>query len=368
MRKSTLVAAVCAIIAVGVLGVVIIHPQQTFSERKEGPSDKGEIYPQIYGRPPDVSVSLSVSDAYLGGYPEASFTVTNTGGACSVSYTIFETAPQTGSFSLGEGGSQTVIVTGPQVRDIGSYFTSVQVTAANSYGSDSAQASANFSVDVEPFDADPYIDQDELKDAQYRLPTLLGRIMDSLRSASTSFEYWATPDSKTIRAIANELASRHPNDHELQAKEIYYWVRDWIMYDPNVDFDAVAGFFPNWEAITSQFTFPVQTIHERKGVCLNYALVLASLLKASGFNVRVIYLYQTWEILGLKIRNPFAGGHAYVLLYLPESEINNLSQFPGWIGLDATGPRGGHSDAKFGELAWFDPPGEYFGGWQTVDV
>ena len=351
MRKSTLAAVVCVIIAVGVLGVVMIYPQQTFYGGEEGPSDQGGTYPPIYGRPPDVSVSFSVPDAYLGDYPEATFTVYNPGGACSISYTIFETQPQTGTFSLGEGESQTVTATGPQVRDIGSYFTSVRVTATNSYGSDSAQASTTFSVGVEPFDATLYINEYELRLASANLQqisqTLIGGFTKLLAIfgyedlVADSFRLLAV-STNTTNAIAQALASRHPGDKELQAKEIYYWVVNWISYDERV------GSGLSLEGFIHQAEFPIQTINSRNGICINYALTLATLYEAAGLDAELLLVWN----------EPLEPGHALVLLHYPNLDYAYYPLGDDRLVLDPTA--GSTAGWHFGE---YHPQ-----GWEHYDT
>lgn len=281
-------------------------------------NDQDEITP-IFGDPPDISVALSVFDAYLGDYPEATFTVTNSGRSCTVSYTIFETAPQTGSFSLGGGESETITVTGPQVRDIGAWSTSVQVAATNSYGSDSASDWANFSVDIEPFDAMPYVEQDELASARDGIMRALRetwRRLSSLFSQyrADAYTQFITPDSPTVKMIADQLSSRHPYDRELQAKEIYYWLVNWVSFD-----HEYAG---KWDL---QATWPVETIADRTGVCINYSMTLASLYEAVGLDTKLIVMWGGQPV-----------GHAIILLFYPGLDYAYYPFEDGWMALDPT--------------------------------
>ena len=302
--------------------------------------------PPVFENPPEITVTLSIPDSYLGDYPEAAFTVSNTGGSCTVSYTIFETTPQTESFSLGEGESETITVTGPQVRDIGTWSTSVQVTATNSYGSDFAQASTGFQINVEPLDSTPYINKEELQLAESNLPSIIsyllraGGIIPSLAADVCLPLTWPliSPPT-TMDGIAQELISRHPDDRDLQAKEIYYWVSNWIEYD----YGAAELFF-------NQVKFPIQTINSRRGVCVNYALTAAVLYKAANFDVKLIALWDN----PLPILDPRT--HMAILLYLPSYGYHEPLN-DGWISLDPTwgGP--------FGQSS-----GQHWNHYDTADV
>ncbi len=345
LKKSTFaVAALIPIIVVAFVlatcSIVILYFEfqtQDDNGAGEGITPGGQddgIIPPVSENPPEVAVTLSVPDSYLGDHPDATFTVTNTGGSCTVDYTIFETAPRTGSFSLGEGERETITVTGPQVRDIGAWLTSVQVTATNSYGSDFAQASSTFQVDVKSFDAMPYIDQNELSAASgllEQISTFIDRFFSGIGPNADGCAKLADPNSPTVRAIASNLISRHPNDGELQVKEIYYWVVDWISYDYGSLGEFLSG---------TQRELPIQTIYDRTGVCLNYSIVLASLYEAAGFDARIVVVWNgdwPWE---------WSDQHALVLLYY--SGLGYAYYFEeGWIVLDPTA--GSTADWNFGE-------------------
>ncbi len=361
MKKSTLAIGSVLIVALVVFAVIVIYPQemrdfiQSFVVWFRSIFHRGEdggVPQPTYGEPPNVSVSLSVTNAYLGDYPEATFTVTNTGGSCTVSYTIFETAPQTGSLSLDKGESKTVNVTAPQARDIGTYSASVQVSASNSYGSDSAQTNKSFNVNVEPFDATPHLNLNELEKGLIDISELLKSpawfFYMVIGDEAAAIKLFVTPDSKTIKTIMNELTARHSGDRELQAKEIYYWVRNWISYRSEVKHVTISG--TNYKipltSLEDQIEYPVETLYEREGICVNYSLVLASLYKAAGFNVRIIYL-----------KKEDLGAHAANLLYLPAADVRHSSSFPEWVDLDAT------NCPKFGEA--MDIEWDY---WDWADV
>ena len=360
MRKSTIAAAVLIPIIAVASGLATYYGLKYIWTQESGGTGGGTTPEQdnggatpFFGSAPDVVVTLSVPDAYLGDYPPATFTVTNTGDPCTVSYTIFQTAPQTGSFSLGKGESKTVNATGLQVRDIGTWSTSVQITASNSYGSDTAQASSSFNVDVMPFDATPYINLNVVQQAVIEFSELINGVLVRLwdwagHPADGYKTFFVTPDSQTVQVITTRLINRHPNDRELQAKEIYYWVRNWISYKedevwilPGTDLKIVKNIFDYTQA-----ELPIETLYDREGVCINYSLVLASMYKAAGFNVRLVTL-----------QNDDGEGHAINMLYLPDStDVRHSPGYPGWVTLDAT------NNAIFGEIH------EWINSFQHVDI
>jgi hypothetical protein len=340
--KLAYLSAMCIVVIVISFMAVIIFPQQVqkFSQ---------EISTSIHGKPPDVSVSLSASDAYLGDYPRFTFTVTNNGGSCVVNYTIFETQPQTGTFNLNEGEVRTVTVTGPQVRDVGAYSTSIRITATNSFGSDFDQATTSFDVFVKPFDPRPYIDQNELRLAETNLYQIIGQLLNVVSAMGSAAGLNIMADSylpltyrtSSITAIAQALKNRHPNDLELQAKEIYYWVANWITYD------KTPGPL-NLDYIANQAKFPIQTINSRSGICINYALTLATLYEAAGFNSELLLVWNS-------LSSP---GHALVLLHYPNLSYGYYPFGDDRMILDPT--LGSTAGWKFGEY--------HTQGWKNYDT
>lgn len=353
MKKSEQKKIALFLIIVVVSGLTTYYGVTSYlKSRTQGGGETGGGTIPVFGNPPDIDVTISVSDAYLGDYPRAIFTVTNSGDSCTVNYTIFETAPQTGSFSLGEGESKTMNVTGPQARDIGVYSTSVQVTATNSYGSDSDQANTNFQVDLQPFDSQPYIDQIELGLAETNLYQIVGQLLrgfstlGQLLGLNTLADGYLplTVRTSSINAIAQVLKDRHPNDRELQAKEIYYWVADWIEYDTSI-------YTSNLEGMAYQAKFPIQTINSRKGICINYALTLATLYEAAGFNSELLVVWNAST----------PSSHALVLLHYPNLSYGYYPLNDDRMVLDPTA--GSTAGWKFGE---YQPQGwEYY---DTADV
>lgn len=323
-------------------------PQESGAEESEITTEK---------EPPDINVSIQIEEKpYLGDHPQFEITVTNNGGACEVDYTAFETQPESGSFHLDSNDTKTVIETRRQVEEIGNWSASVNAEARNESGTDRSRDTVNFEVDVKPFNAEPYINEDELSDinsAIERLKDSAEWIWDTATGLATgkradAMDQFVTSDSGTVESLANALKSRHPNDRELQAKELYYFVLNWIEYDHSVSQDPLSNPLGYGELINYQGTYPVETLSERKGVCINYALTLASLYEAAGFDARGVVVWGD------------QGCHSLLLLHYPN--LDYAYYYEGnWMVLDPT-----YADSlgwKFGE---YNPQ-----GWDhadTVDV
>jgi len=175
-----------------------------------------------------------------------------------------------------------------------------------------------------PFNAIPYIDQNELSEADdvlSQISTFIDRYFSGIGPNADGCASLANPNSPTVQAVASRLVAFYPNNKEFQAKEIYYWVSNWISYD----YGAVREFFSG-----TQREIPVQTIYDRTGVCVNYAVVLASLYEAAGFNAKIMVVWNgdwPWE---------WSDQHAIILLYLPGYPEYYQPFNDGWISLDAT--------------------------------
>ena len=200
-----------------------------------------------------------------------------------------------------------------------------------SEGSDDNDSAVGFV--YKPFDATPFIDQDELSEAGNLLNQIstfidqLSRILDIAGGCAKL----AAPDSSTIRAVANQLVAFYPHNREYQAKEIYYWVANWISYDYAATEEFLSG---------TQREVPVQTIYDRTGVCLNYVVVLTSLYEAAGFDAKIVAVWNGdwfWER---------SDEHALVLLYYPNLDYAYYFE-DGWMVLDPTA--GSTAGWDFGE-------------------
>lgn len=185
-----------------------------------------------------------------------------------------------------------------------------------------------------PFNAIPYVDQNELSesdDVLNRISTFIDRFFSGIGPNADGCASLADPNSPTVRAVANELIAFYPSNREFQAKEIYYWVADWISYD----YGASGGFLSG-----TQREIPVQTIYDRTGVCVNYAVVLASLYEAAGFEAKIVVVWNGdwfWE---------WSDQHALVILYYPSLDYAHYFE-DGWMILDPTA--GAAAGWNFGE-------------------
>lgn len=187
-----------------------------------------------------------------------------------------------------------------------------------------------------PFNAMPYIDQDELSEASdilEQISTFIDRYFSSISIGPNADGCAKLVDSNspTVRAVAYELVAFYPNNREFQAKEIYYWVSDWISYDHEAAEEFLSG---------TQRELPVQTINDKTGVCVNYAVVLASLYEAAGFDAKIVVVWNgdwPWE---------WSNQHALLLLYYPGLDYAHYFD-DGWMVLDPTA--GSIANWEFGE-------------------
>jgi len=236
-------------------------------------------------------------------------------------------------------GMLVVILAYPQqmrgfFRDIGTWVNNLFHGGGEKGASDRADGDEPVVGFVyKPFDAMPYIDQGELSEAGDVLNQIstfidyLSRIADKAGGCAKL----ADPSSPTVRAVANRLMASYPNNREFQAKEIYYWVSDWISYDHGAVGEFLSG---------TQRELPVQTIYDRTGVCLNYSVVLASLYEAAGFDAKIVVVWNgdwPWE---------WSNQHALVLLYYPNLDYAYYFN-DGWMVLDPTA--GSTANWSFGE-------------------
>ena len=92
------VAIFMAVVVVSIVGYVTI---QQFVLSPGTPSNQSTTTTSIsqgqFFGPPEIAVAFSVADTYLSENPKATLTVANSGGDCTVSYTLFETSPAVGA-------------------------------------------------------------------------------------------------------------------------------------------------------------------------------------------------------------------------------------------------------------------------------
>jgi len=117
----------------------------------------------------------------------------------------------------------------------------------------SGNGNQNIEFVYEPFNALPYINQNELSEANSLLSSISTFIDQLFSFGASACAKLATPNSPTVIAVANQLIAFYPNNREWQAKEIYYRVSDWISYDYAASGDFLRG---------TQRELPVQTIND----------------------------------------------------------------------------------------------------------
>lgn len=348
-------------------------------------------WPTEVRMPPKVSVTVSPPPLMYLGY-EKYFTVSisNSGGPARVEAraNFYEYAVQ-----IDTGETRTLEV--PQVADdLGDeagdvwYNFSVGVSASNGYGSDEENGFAQVRVVQKPVEI--WYSPLEFEGSQSFRTTLkdfftsngtisiisgwagetvggtiggavagpiggfagalIGRwIGESAAPEAGEWEYVA--QSPSVEYMVRQL-ERH-DDSILNLKEVYYFVRDYIPYDYGKMGDPFLG-------IKQTFGFsiqhPVETLAFRKGICLDKAILLASMLEAQGYDAALVYA----------ARGPI--GHAFTAVYLPghgwDHPVSGVGVPYGssedWLYLDAVTP-----GIEFGE-DWTYETG--FLSYKIVDV
>lgn len=101
------------------------------------------------------------------------------------------------------------------------------------------------------------------------------KLEEDIRYSSPSA--YIDSNNQDVVALANQLAKPEASEmKKLQA--IYGWVTKNITYD-----------YQAYLSGQSQLTPASETINSKKGVCTNYAFVVAALSRASGLQARVVY-------------------------------------------------------------------------------
>lgn len=118
--------------------------------------------------------------------------------------------------------------------------------------------------------------------------------------------YYVNSDNQLIIELTKQIITLEMTDLE-KIIAIHNWVTHNISYDYN-----------QYLSNTSQLIPANQTLINRKGVCVNYALLTAALSRASGLEAKIIY--------GQALRNGNWESHAW-----NEVKINNQ-----WVIIDAT--------------------------------
>jgi len=120
--------------------------------------------------------------------------------------------------------------------------------------------------------------------------------------------YFVDSDSKIVQSKATNLTTKAMTDAE-KAIELFYYTRDEILYDP---YDSLVSRKARYKAS--------KTITEKKGWCIQKAVVLAALARAVGIPSRLhfadIQNHQTPEKLKKRNGNDVFIYHGYTDLFL----------------------------------------------------
>ncbi|MBA7689186.1 hypothetical protein ES703_97689 [subsurface metagenome] len=130
--------------------------------------------------------------------------------------------------------------------------------------------------------------------------------------------------------LGQSFIEKYPEPQQ-RAREIFYFVRDKVVYTSDIDEFGHEEFAQNADEL-------VRAILEKgraPGDCEDDAILLAVLYKAAGFRSAIV----------------LAPGHAAALVYLPEyskaARVFTLEGEEGWVWAEATG--------STNELGWFAP-------------
>lgn len=125
-----------------------------------------------------------------------------------------------------------------------------------------------------------------------------------------------SPSSQTV-ALGQQLAAGATGDLEILTR-VYNWVVTNITYDFQKAATVQSGYVPNIDTIVAQ----------RKGICFDYAAVIASMLRTQSIPTRMEVGYVTGGVY-----------HAWISVYTPETGwIEKVIQFDGqnWRLMDPT--------------------------------
>ena len=115
------------------------------------------------------------------------------------------------------------------------------------------------------------------------------------------------PNDQEIKMIADKIASYGCDSNKIcQAKAVYYFVRNNIIYVSDPPYEYVKG--------------PKETLITKGGDCDDHAVLLANLMEAIGIETEFV----------------FKPNHVYNKIYLPEAREGYKIKGTNWIELDAT--------------------------------
>ena len=126
---------------------------------------------------------------------------------------------------------------------------------------------------------------------------------------------WFTPDNKAVKYAA-ELSDDSSNDLDY-LEHVYDYVIGTIEYDEELAETLESGYLPNID----------NTMDTKKGICFDYASLMAAMLRSQGIPTKLIVGYSGDAY------------HAWISVYLKESGwVDNIIEFDGtsWSLMDPT--------------------------------
>jgi len=126
-------------------------------------------------------------------------------------------------------------------------------------------------------------------------------------TAKNDFYRLVNGNDQEIKIMADKIVSYGCDSSRIcQAKAIYYFVRNNLIYISDPPYEYVKG--------------PKETLLTKGGDCDDHAVLLANLMEAIGIETEFV----------------FTENHVYNRIYLPESLNKYKIKGTGWVNLDAT--------------------------------
>jgi len=156
---------------------------------------------------------------------------------------------------------------------------------------------------------EPFLDTE--KDAIY--PVLESELMVNLGDEFLPYLYpnqmvWFSEESAAV-AFGGELLNTSMTDHEVIIA-VYDYITEVIAPDYQLERQILDG------TVTDRIVVDVDTIYsERSGVCLDYAVLMAAMLRSQQIPTKLVFGYAN------------SGWHSWVSVYTPED---------GWVSYDPT--------------------------------
>lgn len=126
---------------------------------------------------------------------------------------------------------------------------------------------------------------------------------------------WFTPDSQAVK-LGMEISGKSSNDLDY-VEQIYRYVIEEISYDDDLAANVQADYLPEID----------RTLQSKKGICFDYASLMASLLRSQSIPTKLVVGYSGDAY------------HAWISVYLKEiGWVNDIIEFDGksWSLMDPT--------------------------------